>query len=83
MTSKRNTFIKDRKGNLLFEGQRVKSWRVDECDSLNGGYWLFEIIKYYKSDWYLFCEGHEYSNDDEDDVPVLLENYCHEIELVD
>ena len=79
MKEKHCTHLKDKFGNLLYEGNRVRSWRIDECSEPDGGYWLYEIVTYHNNDWYLFCEGHEYTAID--DQPVLLKNHLSEIEI--
>lgn len=72
------TNLYDRSGNLLYEGDRCKSWCFDELH-IDHGYWLFEIIGFCNGDWYLFVENHEYQDDD--DRPVLLRQYLDEVEL--
>lgn len=81
---KRNpTPFKDQAGYVIHEGDICRSWRKHECFSgINEqkGFWLFEQVKSYNDDWYLFEVGFDYSSND--DVPYLLSEHYDELEII-
>ncbi|MEZ4921856.1 MAG: hypothetical protein R2780_01680 [Crocinitomicaceae bacterium] len=81
MKKSQKTPHKDRLGNTIYEGCTVRSWRTEYDPYVESGYWLYEIVKYYKGDWYLFQKGLDY--DKLDDEPYLLAELYHEVEIVE
>lgn len=79
-TLKRNTSYKDKSGFFIHEGDLCRSWRIDNCDRVNGGAWLYERIKLFNGKWCLFEVGFDY--DTNEDEPHLLERHHLELEIV-
>ncbi|MEX1003222.1 MAG: hypothetical protein WDZ35_13975 [Crocinitomicaceae bacterium] len=63
---------------MLYEHDYCRSWHESGVVGREG-FWMIEVIRFYKGDWYLFEPGHNYVSPD--DQPVRLKDHLKEIEL--
>ena len=73
------TPFKDKKNQIIHSGDICKSWSEDCNIKPEQGEWLFEKVRFYKNDWYLFDIYFDYENSDEE--PVLLSEYHNKVEV--
>ncbi|MBD3637220.1 MAG: hypothetical protein HUJ25_07715 [Crocinitomicaceae bacterium] len=81
MSNRRKSPYRDKDGFFLYEGDVCRSWREDILEESDQGYWLYEKVKLYKNDWYLFEIGFDYEKFE--DEPYPLSDHYFEVEVID
>ena len=71
------TPFKDRKGNTIYSGDFCRTWIPDENNKPNLGSWIFEEVRFYKNDWFLFDIHFDYENSKEEPVLDIPAIQCH------
>lgn len=79
MNSKQKTGYSDKFGNDIFEHNRTRSWQYDPVVEKKG-FWLYEEVKLYQNDWYLFEIG--FDHEKQNDPPKLLKDHHLEVEVI-
>ena len=70
---------KDKHGKVIRHGDYTRKHTV--VDYPKHEYWLYEQVRFYMNDWYLFDVNYDYEKGD--DTPHLLSKYHTELEVID
>ena len=70
---------KDKTGKVIHDGDYTRKLTVEDFPPHE--YWLYEQVRFYNNDWYLFEVGFDYETGNDEPYPLWM--FHSELEVID